>query len=307
MTPTKTVWAAGGVLWRTNAQGKLEVAVVHRKRYDDWSLPKGKADDGEVLVATAVREMVEETGFRSRVGRNLGLVQYKLKSGAKKRVAYWSMEATGGRFTSNSETDDIQWLPVSAAQKTVSYDADRDILESFAAQDDSKLHHFVVVRHATAGRRSRFSGDDTKRPLDSGGQHQAIALAPLLGLFGVHHLHAADRVRCIETLVPYAEQLHTEITVEPLLTEEAVSDDLDASYARLRELAAAGDDRAGVRAVCSQGRAILPLLERWAADDGIELPPNRNRKGSFWLLSLRDGNLVQADHFASPLPGKTGH
>lgn len=303
----KTVWAAGGVLWRATA-GKVEVAVVHRKRYDDWSLPKGKAHDDELLVVTAVREMAEETGFACRVGRNLGMIRYKLKSGTQKRVAYWSMESTGGRFVSNSETDDIQWLPVSAALTTVSYDADREILASFAAQDDSTLHHIVVVRHGKAGRRNRFAGDDTQRPLDPEGQRQALALTQLLGLFGVHHLHAADRLRCIQTLAPYSDELHAEVAVEPLLTEEAVAADADSSYRRLRELATLGRDQAGgVRAICSQGGAIGPLLERWARDDGVELPSARNRKGSFWLLSMRGGTLVQADHFSSPLPGKNGH
>ncbi len=303
----KTVWAAGGVLWRATAD-KVEVAVVHRKRYDDWSLPKGKAHDDELLVVTAVREMAEETGFGCRVGRNLGMVSYPLKSGVRKRVAYWSMESTGGRFVSNSETDDIQWLPVSAAHKTVSYDADREILDSFAAQDDSLLHHFLLLRHARAGRRNRFTGDDTQRPLDADGQRQALALTALLGVFGVHHLHAADRLRCIQTLAPFADTLHTDIVVEPLLTEEAVVADADASYRRLRELAGLGTDRAGgIRAVCSQGRAIGPLLGRWADDDEVALPPTRNRKGSFWLLSLRGDNLVQADHYSSPLPGKNGH
>lgn len=301
------VWAAGGVLWRTSAPGKLEVAIVHRSRYDDWSLPKGKAHSGELLVATAAREMTEETGFECRVGRELGVMRYPLKSGTPKQVYYWSMEATGGRFVSNHETDDIQWLTIAGAQRTVSYDADRQILESFAALPDPELHQFIVVRHARAGRRSRFTGEDTARPLDAVGQRQSDAMVPLLGLFGVAHLHAADRLRCVQTLTPLAQELRTDIVSEPLLTEEAYLADPDASYARLRELSVTGGRGHGVTAVCSQGRAIAPLLNRWAEEAGVELPESRNRKGSIWVLSLRGDRLVQADHLPSPLPGKNGH
>lgn len=310
MTPAdRTVWAAGGVLWRTGAgtgskSGKVEVAVVHRKQYDDWSLPKGKAHENELLVATAAREMAEETGHDSRVGRQLGTISYDLRPGVRKKVAYWSMRADGGRFVANHETDDIQWLSVSGAQRTVSYDADRKILKRFAAQPVRELHELIVVRHAKAGRRSRFTGDDAQRPLDAAGIAQAEALVPLLGLYGVRHLHAADRLRCVETLVPMSQELRTGIVNEPDLTEEAYAAAPDAAVARLTELAA---PVSGVRAVCSQGRAIAPLLQRWAGEAGVDLPSSRYRKGSVWILTLRGETLVQVDHLPSPFPGKNGH
>ncbi|MEZ5209651.1 NUDIX hydrolase [Gordonia sp. PP30] len=301
---TRTVWAAGAVLWRISAAGKVEVAVVHRKRYDDWSLPKGKAHDGELLVATAAREVTEETGHDGRIGRALETVSYSLKPGVRKKVAYWSMESTGGRFVANHETDDIQWLSVDGAQRTVSYGADRKVLKAFAAQDVRDLHQLVVVRHAKAGRRTRFSGDDTQRPLDDEGEAQAEALVGVLGLYGVRHLHAADRLRCVQTLVPLSQELRADIVVEPALTEEAYAADPAEARERLRTLAA---PVAGVRVVCSQGRAIAPLLKRWAADDQVELPASRNRKGSVWILTLRGETLIQADHLPSPFPGKNGH
>ncbi len=312
MTPTpRTVWAAGAVLWRRTAGGKVEVAVVHRRRYDDWSLPKGKADPGELLPATAVREVVEETGFTGRLGRHLDTVGYPLKSGARKRVSYWAMESTGGRFVANHETDDLQWLSVNGAKRTVSYDADRAVLKTFAAEpvtgsdDRGELHQLILVRHATAGRRGRFRGDDRNRPLDEAGREQARALAVLLGLFGAQHLYAADRLRCVQTLVPLSEELRTEITPVPELSEEAYAADPEAADRRLREIA--GSAAPGVPVICSQGKVIPPLLNLWAARDGVELPASRNRKGSLWILTLRGQTLVQADHLASPLPGKNGH
>lgn len=300
MSPVRTVCAGGGVLWRHTAAGKVEVAVVHRPRYGDWSLPKGKAHDGELMVTTAYREVLEETGYSARVGRHLATVRYELKTGAQKKVAYWSMQMTTGRFQVNRETDDLQWLTPERAQRTVSYPADRKVLGTFAEHPAEQLHELIVVRHAKAGRRSRFSGDDSDRPLDGVGEQQAEALVPLLGLYGVHHLYAADRLRCVQTLTPLAQELRTDIHVERALTEEAFAADPDAAYARLRELAA---PVVGARAVCSQGRTIAPLLGRWAGDAGIELPPSRNRKGSVWILTLRGDTLIQADHIPSPLAG----
>lgn len=300
----RTVWAAGGVLWRRGAAGKREVAIVHRRRYDDWSLPKGKVDDGELLAATAIREIAEETGYSAHLGRKLDTIAYRLKSGVDKRVAYWSMEAADGRFVSNSETDDLQWLSVSGASKTVSYRADRTVLESFNAIPADELHQVIVVRHAKAGRRSRFTGNDCDRPLDREGRAQAQALAHVLALYGARHLYAADRLRCRATLEPLAAQLRTDVISVPELSEEAFADSPKAAFRRLRELAAPSD---GVSVICSQGKVIPPLLQRWAERDDVALPPSRNRKGSFWVLTVRGDTLVQVDHQPSPLPGKNGH
>ena len=299
----RTVWAAGGVLWRSTPRGEVEVAVVHRPRYDDWSLPKGKAHNGELLITTAAREIVEETGYDGRIGRHLGSVEYPLKSGVDKKVAYWSIAASSGRFVANHETDDVQWLSITGAARTVSYPADRTILESFAEHPADRLHQLVVVRHATAGHRSH-STDDHLRPLDDNGEQQARALAPLLGLFGPAHLHAADRLRCVQTLIPLSQELRTDIVVEPALTEEACAADFAASYARLRELAA---PVSGVRVICSQGKAIRPLLKRWAADAAITLSSTRTRKAAIWMLTLNGDDLVQADYLPSPFGDTNGH
>ena len=299
---SKTVWAAGGVVWRATAKGKVEVCIVHRRRYDDWSLPKGKAEPDETLVATAVREVFEETGFTVRLGRQLNTIGYTLKSGTPKKVAYWSMHATGGKFAPNSETDDVLWLSVDGARQTVSYEADRGVLEDFAEYSPVDLHSFVVVRHAKAGRRGRFSGDDNDRPLDDHGLEQAEALVGMLGMFGVEKLYAADRKRCVQTFEPAAQKLGVDIHLEPLLTEEATTADPDAAYARLRHLA--GPAKKKVRALCGQGGSIAPLVERWADESGVASPVSRYRKGSTTVLTLRGDELVQIDHLSNPLPDR---
>ncbi|WP_143965590.1 NUDIX domain-containing protein [Gordonia zhaorongruii] len=294
----KVVWAAGGVLWRRSANG-IEVATVHRPRYDDWSLPKGKTEPGELLVATAARELVEETGYEVRVGQYLRTVEYRLNSGAQKKVAYWSVAAVGGEFVSNHECDSARWTSVEEAIKLVSYAADRKVLRAFASEPVTDLHTMLLIRHAKAGRRSRFSGDDRDRPLEAKGRDQAAALSDILGIYGARRLHAADRLRCVQTLTPHAEATRSDVTVEPALSEEAFAADPDAAFARM--LALATDDDGAVRAVCSQGKVIPPLLERWAKRDGARLPASRNRKGSLWALTLQGDRLLAVDHIPSPL------
>jgi len=131
--------AAGGVVWRraeSGLEGSVEVALVHRPRYDDWSLPKGKLGPGEPEVVGAVREVLEETGYHVRVGQFLGETRYdKLtRKGARPKVVrWWAMEATSGAFTPTSEVDEIQWSPLAEAEKLLNRDTDRDLLRRFWA------------------------------------------------------------------------------------------------------------------------------------------------------------------------------
>jgi 8-oxo-dGTP pyrophosphatase MutT (NUDIX family) len=109
------VRAAGGVLWRHTADDVLEVVLVHRPRYNDWSLPKGKQDPGESDVDTALREVLEETGYTARITDVLPTLDYVLPGGQPKVVAWYAMEVTGGAFAPNDEVDELVWLPVPAA------------------------------------------------------------------------------------------------------------------------------------------------------------------------------------------------
>ncbi|WHU48850.1 NUDIX hydrolase [Gordonia sp. L191] len=295
--PVKTIWAAGGVLWRRSKE-TVQIGVVHRPRYDDWTLPKGKLDAGETLIDAAVREIDEETGHVVRLGRLLTTVSYDLPHG-RKHVRYWSAESVGGHFEANHEVDELDWLSTEQAADRLSYRLDRSVLEEFMRLP-VELTTLLLVRHARAGSRSRYRGEDRMRPLDAVGREQAQALVPLLAAFGVSELHSANPVRCVETLAPFRNRLGGTIIEEPALSEAAYADDPAPARERIRELAEPGDGR--VRAVCSQGKVIPPLMQWWAEHDGLTLPKARNRKGSVWVLSTLAGALVAADHIDSPLP-----
>jgi 8-oxo-dGTP diphosphatase len=122
------VQAAGGVVWRRGQDG-VEIALVHRPKYDDWSLPKGKLDPGESFEDAALREVEEETGMRCRLGRELGDTRYRDNKDRPKVVRYWAMEDCQGEFEPNDEVDDLRWVTIDEAKRMLDYDFDRELVE----------------------------------------------------------------------------------------------------------------------------------------------------------------------------------
>lgn len=122
------VRAAGGVVLRAGPSGSTEVLLVHRPRYDDWTLPKGKADEGEDDEACALREVEEETGLRCRLGVELTTTRYVDRFDRPKVVRYWAMRVVGGSFTANDEVDEVAWVDLHGAAARLSYERDREVL-----------------------------------------------------------------------------------------------------------------------------------------------------------------------------------
>ena len=289
-TQRRATPAAGGVLWRQDAD-QLLVAVVHRPRYQDWTLPKGKLHAGEHPLVAAVREVEEETGAQVEVGRRLTSVEYPIGPDAIKRVSYWTMRYLGSRHRCDDEVDQLRWATVAEASQQLSYPADRGVLADFARLP-SATRTLLLVRHARAGKRSDFCGDDRRRPLDKIGRRQAREAVPVLSAFAPQRVLAADRLRCEQTVAPLAERLGLQVSSRPALSDEGYQRDPAASLAVVRELL----ELPGTTLICSQGEAVPGLL----AQLGVPGAPHPARKGSAWALSIADRGVVAADYYPRP-------
>ncbi|WP_265443498.1 NUDIX hydrolase [Flexivirga meconopsidis] len=222
-----TVPAAGAVLWRRDGE-QLQVALVHRPKYDDWSWAKGKLDPGETWVSAAAREVLEETGFRPRIGIPLPRSVYSMQRGQLKEIRYWAAEVMGGSGELENEIDEVAWLSPAAAQTRFSYVRDALQLQAVVDAHRSKLLQtwpLVVVRHGDAVARKGWSGDDWNRPLDDLGKRRARALVPVLAAYGVERVVTSPSARCYGTVQPYAAAAGLRLRTKDGLSEEGFAAD----------------------------------------------------------------------------------
>ena len=282
------VIAAGGVLWRGDPW-EPEVALVHRPKYDDWSVPKGKAEAGEHLLVTALREVTEETGYSPRIGPHLTTLQYRVTSGgrsANKVVSYWSMRSVDGSFQANSEVDRMQWLRLDEARSLLTSRSDRTVLDTFklARRDTEPL---LLVRHGETSAPSRRDKRGPDGPgLNRSGRDQAASLVPVLERLGVTDLLSADLPACVDTLAPFAAATGLTVRRDPQLTRAG----FEANETDVIDLVRSDATTNEALVVCGGKTVITGLLSAFGQSPYVSPPPNTTiKKGGWWLLHHRDG------------------
>jgi 8-oxo-dGTP pyrophosphatase MutT (NUDIX family)/phosphohistidine phosphatase SixA len=293
------VRAAGGLVVHDG-----RILLVHRPRFDDWSLPKGKLLPGEHPLLGAVREVFEETMVIGVPGVRLPSVTYLAGSGpspVNKIVDWWAMTvADADPFEPTDEVDRIAWLPLPQARERVTYERDRIVLAAYAALP-AVSRPVVLLRHASAGDRRTGPEAPDDRPLDDRGRAQAAALVELLRVLRPGRLVSAPARRCQQTLTELARALHVDLEIVEDIAEGAGP---AAAGAALRRFAS--DEAATI--VCGPGGAILGALTALSGDGASTRAPSDGAPirtlapADGVVLSFSGDTLVAADPFSPALP-----
>ncbi len=295
--------AAGTLPWRVR-EGTLEVALVHRPRYDDWSWAKGKLDPGEEWVVAAVRETDEETGLRVAAGVPLPEARYTLlgRDGTPddKVVRYWAARVVGGRGRLVNEIDEVAWLPPKAAHDRLDYARDRDQLLALVRWHQAGVLDtwpLVLIRHAHAVPRGEWSGaDDTARPLDRRGRERARALVGLLDAYRPERLVSSPSDRCVETVEPYAASRGARLRLRDGLSEEGFATDPSRAHRHLARLL----ERGRPALLCSHGPVFPGLLDELA----VRVHRDGDADTAAWLAAAREDRLDKGEALVCHLVGR---
>ena len=280
--PIGDVLAAGAVVIRKDA-----VLLVHRPRYGDWSFPKGKLDRGELAPVAGVREVLEETGVRIRLGTPLRPQRYP-NGGRMKTVSYWHGRVVGDPsvdgYVANDEIDQVEWVPLRKAKRRLSYTFDQATLEE-ALETEWRTRALVVVRHAHARARKSWRKDDRLRPLLAEGKRDAAKLVPLLSAYGPTRLVTSSSVRCAQTLVPYAEA-----SGWPLEETDGLSQE-DATAESVLEIVEDLLHGKECAAICTH-RPVLPTVL-----DALEVVTEKLSPGELVVVHHRRGKIAAFERY----------
>jgi 8-oxo-dGTP diphosphatase len=268
------IYAAGGVCWRL-IDGRLHILVIHRTRYADVTLPKGKVDPGETLPQTAVREIAEETGIAVALGAPLGVTHYVISSGREKFVHYWSAEVSdaavaASTFVPNGEVAALEWVTVKKARGYLSYERDVEILDTFAALVDEGVtttFAIIALRHGKAEHAARWHGSDESRPLTERGVAQAAGNVPTIAAWRPRKLITSTAVRCAATVAPLAAAFGLKPVREPGISQDAY----EQGEARVREVVGKRVRKLKTAVLCSHGPVLPDILREIALATGTTM------------------------------------
>lgn len=294
--------AAGGLLWRRNSNSEIEVLLVHRPRYDDWSLPKGKVESHEELITCAYREVMEETGFDVLFGPFITEIEYFVPEGLK-RVSYWAARVVNPDhpFHPNSEVDAITWLTIEEAIQRVTRESDREVIEAFIKVPYDS-YPLIFLRHAKALAREQWNGDDEDRPLDLLGQQQAKRMLSIYQVFGLEQIHTSDALRCHDTVYEMARALDLDLKVSTEVSEytwkKAKGKERAKEY--VKELVKVNQPIL----LCSHNPVLPRMLEKLTKKIDFDRPENKLKPGESWILHHDKKRVLQIDHLTAPLANR---
>ena len=258
------VVAAGVVPWRV-VNDKFQVLVVYRTQHRDVSLPKGKLDPGETTPQTAVRELLEETGLKATLGQNLGSVRYTQKSNGKPKVVYYWTAAISplaeskSTFVSNDEIFALEWLSAKKAIAALSYEHDRELVQTTKQLwKNGLLNTFVIVvaRHGKATAHENWDGEDSLRPLVAKGMQQAKDIAAGIAAFAPKAIYSSPAIRCMQTIAPLSYRLGIEIKESGKISQDKWTSDGE----RVKEFVENRFKKAESVVICSHGPVIPQIV-----------------------------------------------
>ncbi|WP_168582355.1 NUDIX hydrolase [Gephyromycinifex aptenodytis] len=311
MSTSPPVAAAGTLPWRVGERG-VEVLLVHRPKYDDWSWPKGKLDPGETWAAAAARESAEETGLRVRLGLPLPGTTYEVanpsgKGQRLKEVRYWAASVIGGDGVLENEIDEVRWVTPKEAKSLLTHPRDLEPLKALVAHGGpQQTQSLVILRHAKAVPRKNWhdSEHDWLRPLDEVGSAQAVDMVDLLRAYGVASVVCSPSTRCADTVRPFLQTpicaLQEQSTasqdrcLEPapnVTWADPLSEEGHESAPHLLPgIVAAALSAEETTAMCSHGPVLPALVEQVST---LAQPASKQVRGI--LRDLRKDNLIKGE------------
>ena len=283
------IQGAGVVLWRRE-DDEIHVCLVHRSRYNDWSLPKGKREANESLIACAYRETLEETGYSSIFGQYLGEIEYTYSS-EKKTIKYWAAEARSQeRNFSTSEISDIEWLPISAALSRVNYESDKEILRRFNTIDVDAAT-LILLRHCKAISRDDWRRGDIDRPLADIGITQSMRLAHDLFPYEITEIYTSPAERCMSSVLPIAQKKNVSIRVDWSIEEERFAKNKADALETITRIMKAGEGAL----LCSHNPVLPHIVKKLIDKFVIEVDTVSLEPADAWIIHHLLGEVIAID------------
>ena len=295
------IQGAGVLLWREKIPLSLEVALIHRAKYDDWSFPKGKVEPSENLIQAAHRECLEETGIITVIGPYLGEAEYQ-ENGESKVIHYWMAKPSNENqdFQKNEEVDQLVWMTVKEARHFLTYESDRELLSRFI-KVERHVRSLIFRRHAKAVKRDDWLGEDSDRPLSHVGEMQVAKLGSIFKPFGVEEVHASDAQRCLSTALVVAQALRVECKSTASLSEDVFEKDDNVAIEYVQQLIKLSKNVV----VCSHNPIFSEML--LAFENSREFSKNLPglSPADSWVIHYVNSRIVAIDTVAAPPVEKT--